>query len=697
MKKLYIYVKSHKILSTFFIILIFLLSFSIKLYKFNYKYNSSENTTRMEVIVQNLEKIEEDKISYLVKYNNDKFILNVYNNKYSKNQNDIKKYSSYKYGDVISFRGKIKIPEKLGNPYEFDYKKYLNSKNIIGTITTYDIKLVDVKAGNLLIKKIYNIKEKISNRLDNIMPNTQSNLFKSMLYGDDRFLEKNIQDDFEKSGLTHLLAVSGSNIAMLMMIVSYICKKLNKTISVIFTITVSSIFCIFCSFELSIIRASIFLVITNMYKYKENKINVYLKIFFTFLVMVIYNPYCIFNIGMIMSYLSVLSIIIFQNQIFSLLDNFLKGILNIKYMKPKKLKKIIYKFLYLIIYPFSFTLSVQILLFPIQIYFFNSFYLISFLSNIVISYIDSIFCVIGFLTVMLSYVPCLSEILANTSFLVLKVIIYLANFFSKYEWLNLKLATPDIFSILTYYFIIVIFNIKKYILFYTNKRYKKYMKIVIKIVIIVCVIYILFSYIYFNYVNNYVIYFNVEQGNMALIHYKKKNVIVDMGSTTENLASNILVNFLTKKNIKKIDAVILTHFHTDHINGINDYLLNNIKIKKVIYARPKEEQKEYIEIMNILNKNNISKLEVTKDEDIEIGNIKIKIISPSINFKIKDEDVANANSIVSIISVSNKNFMFMGDATKSTEENILKNNNINIYDIDSYQVGHHRIKDIYFR
>lgn len=697
MQKLIRNIKKHKILTLIFIAIIFSLSLISKIYKFNFKYKTSENTSRMEASIQSLEKEEEDKISYLVKYNGDKFILNIYKNKYSKLNNDIKKYDSYKYGDVISFRGNITIPEKLGNPYEFDYKKYLNSKNIVGTITTYEIKLIDVKINNLFVKLVYDLKDKISNRLDNIMPKEDSNLFKSMLYGEDKFLDDDIKEDFKQSGLSHLLAVSGSNIATLMMVISYISKKLNKSLSIIFTLVISYAFCIFCSFELSILRASLLLVITNISRRSERKLNTYLKIFFSFILICIYNPFSVFNIGMIMSYLAVISIVMFQNQIFSFFDILVKSILNIKYIKPKGIKKLIYNFLYIIIFPLSFTISVQILLFPIQIYFFNSFYLITFLSNIVISYIDNIFSIIGFVTVMLSYLPYVSNILANVSFLILKVIIYLVKIFSKFEFLNLKLATPDIVSVLIYYACIMVLNYKKYIILYIKRKYRNLINVIMKSFYILAIMYILCSYVYANFFSNYVIYFNVEQGNMALIHYKGKNIIVDIGSTKDNLASNIIINYLNKKNISSIDAVILTHFHTDHINGINDNLLSKVKIKKVIYAKQKEEKKEYINILSILNKYNISKLEVTKDEKIQIGDINIDIISPDVNNQINDEDVANANSIVMTVSVGKRNLFFMGDATKNTEKYILENTTNYLNNIYVYQVGHHRFKDIYFK
>ena len=598
----------------------------------------------------------------------------------------------YKYGDVLSLRGKIVIPEKLGNPYEFDYKKYLNSKNIISQISTYDVELVNVKKSNIFLKIIYSFKDRVSYRIDSIMPEIESNLFKSMLYGDDKFLDEDIKEDFEKSGLSHLLAVSGSNLAMIMMIILYISKKMNKNISVIFVVIIGYILCAFCSFEMSILRASIFLVISTSFKNKEKSLNIYLKIFLSFLCIVIYNPYSVFNIGMIMSYLAVISMVMFQSKILSFLDIRLKTILGIKYVKPKKFKKVIYNIVYTIILSLSFTLSVQILLFPIQIYFFNSFTLISFLSNLVISYIDNIFAIIGYTTILLSFIPYISNILLNTTYILLRVIIYISKFCASLDILNISLATPNILSLIIYYICILLLNNKKYVILYVKKSLRKIVYLCIKICYLLSIIYIFTSYIYLNYFNNYVIFFNVEQGNMALIHYNNLNVIFDIGSTKENLASNIIINYLKKKNITKIDAVVLSHFHTDHINGINEKLLDEVKIEKVIYARPKEKQEEYDTLMSCINKRNISKIEVTKGENIQIGNMNIYFVSPDVNKKIEADDIANANSLVSFVTVKNKKILFMGDATKETEEYILNKNINDLNSIDFYQVGHHGSK-----
>src|SRR5574344_208461 len=384
--EIFLYLKRHKVLVIIFLIFLFSLSLVYKIYIFNFKYKNLEENMRIDVNVQKIEKVSSDKISYLVKYNNDKFILNIYKDKYqnlnnSNNIENLSKYSIYKYGDVLTLRGKIKIPEKLGNPYEFDYKKYLNSKNIVGEIVTYSVSIKDVKFQNVFFKVAYNIKDLVSTKIKNMMELREYNLFKSMLYGEDNELDDDIKENFNKCGLSHLLAVSGSNIVSLMMVLNYILKKLNKKNSVFLTLFVIFVFCIFCSFELSIIRASLMIFISTIYQKNEKKINIFLKMLISYVVLLLYNPFYIFNVGLLMSYLAIVGIIIYQNTFFSFFDVKVKNILNIMYVKPRGIKAILYFLLCAIFYSISFTASSVILIIPIQIYYFNSFNLITFLSN----------------------------------------------------------------------------------------------------------------------------------------------------------------------------------------------------------------------------------------------------------------------------------------------------------------------------
>lgn len=69
MAKIIKYIKNHKIITVIFSTLLILFSAIFKVYKFNYKYKITENTSRIEVVVKEINSVSEDKISYLVGYN----------------------------------------------------------------------------------------------------------------------------------------------------------------------------------------------------------------------------------------------------------------------------------------------------------------------------------------------------------------------------------------------------------------------------------------------------------------------------------------------------------------------------------------------------------------------------------------------------------------------------------------------------
>lgn len=69
MAKIIKYIKNHKIITVIFSILLILFSVIFKVYKFNYKYKITKNTSRIEVVVKEINSVSENKISYLVGYN----------------------------------------------------------------------------------------------------------------------------------------------------------------------------------------------------------------------------------------------------------------------------------------------------------------------------------------------------------------------------------------------------------------------------------------------------------------------------------------------------------------------------------------------------------------------------------------------------------------------------------------------------
>ena len=727
------YLKRHKYSIIVLIIIVLIIRTIFSVYIFNYKYSTGEYNKTINLLIMSKLKQTETYISYLVKIEEkgkftDRFILNIYKDKDIITEDDEElyylSYSNFKYGNIIKIKGKIAIPKSLNNLHEFDYKKYLNSKNIVATIITYDA----VKTGELKINVltcIYKVREELEYKIDSKLPYIEANLFKSMIYGNDSNLDEDIKEKFTKLGLSHLLAVSGSNVGIVILILAYIFKrfKIKKGISFFITTVFIFVFCAMSEFEISVIRASIIATISLLTTIVSIKLNKFYSVAIAIILIIIYNPYSIFNISFILSFSAFIGILLFSGQINSLFNMYITKIIGLKNIKKIKAKKgmfklvILYKLLKLLSNILSLYFSVQILILPIQVYFFNSFTLISILSNIVIYVVSTIQLILGFLFVCFCTIPYISDILANLNYLVLWIIIKIVNTLMIFNILEIRLPTPNYFVILSYYIIVVLIVYGYRIDHYLKYKFKDInSKLISKIIFVLCIIYIIYFNVYTTYFLSFAYYFNVEQGNMALIKSGRNVILIDMGTSGKAGINGILESFLNAYNINKIDFFIVTHLHNDHISGLlklgETIESNKIKIESVIYSIPKNEDNtsipsnnftensiSYLEFENLLNRLKIKQIMVEKFDKIEINkNTIINILNPRDREIISSKDTVNANSIIAMISIKNSNFLFMGDSTVESEkimtDDIFNLENQNMYldklmNIKVLQIGHH--------
>jgi competence protein ComEC len=726
-----IFMFKHKFLILIILLLIILIRIAFSIYIFDYKYNEQEYNKNITLLVIKKEKVTETYISYLVKIKEksnytDKFILNIYLGKEITTDLDKDNFyinnGDFKYGDIVKVSSKITIPSNLHNLYEFDYKKYLNSIGIVGTIMTFDVKKDSTLNINILTY-IYKYKESLERIIDSKLPIRESNLFKSMIYGNDENLDEDIKEKFTKLGLSHLLSVSGSNVGIILLILNLLFKKikLNKFISFIITIMVVFVFCSISDFEVSVIRASIILIIALFTSLMSIRLNKYFSLIIAFILIIVYNPCNIFNVSFILSFTAFAGIIIFYKELNSLFYKYIvkiigfTNIIKIRSNKSSKSLNFIYKLLKSSSNIISLYFSVQILIFPVQIYFFNSFTFISILSNLIIYIFSTIELILGFLFIILCNIPYISDILANLNYLTLWCIIKLVDTLMKFNLLEIKLPTPDYLSILCYYIFVILtfYGYKiKYILKYKFKSIN--INLISKMIYILCMIYILYFNIYTTYYKSFVYYFNVEQGNMAIVKSGRKSILVDMGTTGKYDLTSILESFLKAYNIRKIDFFIVTHLHSDHVNGLfkleEDLNNDKIEIRTVIFSVPKNEDNisvnsftensiSYLEFENFLNRQKIKQIMVEQFDKIQINeDLVIDILCPKNKEIIVSKDKVNSNSIIAMISNKGSNYLFMGDSTVESEK-VLLNDIFNLENKDVYlnklknirgvQIGHH--------
>lgn len=173
-------------------------------------------------------------------------------------------------------------------------------------------------------------------------------------------------------------------------------------------------------------------------------------------------------------------------------------------------------------------------------------------------------------------------------------------------------------------------------------------------------------------------YLDVGQGDSIFIELpNNETMLID---AAESYQSENIINYLKNLNYQKIDYVIGTHPHTDHIGGLKD-IINTFEIGKIYMPKVVSTTKTYESLLMAIKDKNL-KINTAKagTSIIDTDTLKIKILAPNNSTYTE----LNNYSVVTKISYGSTKFLFMGDAEKLSENEIKEN-----VTADVIKIGHH--------
>lgn len=186
--------------------------------------------------------------------------------------------------------------------------------------------------------------------------------------------------------------------------------------------------------------------------------------------------------------------------------------------------------------------------------------------------------------------------------------------------------------------------------------------------------------------DNVTIYFlDVGQGDSILIKTSSKNILIDGGTRD---AGNTVLNDLNVYHVSKIDLMVATHPHEDHIGGLIAVLQSTIPVQDIVYnGYNYTSTKTFNDWKSLALTHNLT----------QGSRNKVYAMSPTINFTVISPtsptqfggtaNDLNDNSIVMKLQVGNTSVLLTGDAQFDTEQNMLSSG----YNLQSQvlKVGHH--------
>lgn len=575
-------------------IVCYLISYSQIIYKeksFNEKYKNIQGEIQVVgTIISNPSK-KEYKTSYTIQIesiNNDKSYKNT---KLLLNIKKDKKEILYSYGNKISFIAEFEEPTSQRNKGGFDYKQYLKTKNIYGIIETNTSKIKMIKENNVnFISKFANVvSSSIEKQANRLLEVEEASLLTGILIGNKENLGEDIEEAFRDSNLSHMLAVSGSHISYVIMGISFAIAtiKIGKRKSKIITIIFLLFFILITGSTASVTRTcymTVYILLANLF---HKKVTTLSSISVSFLLLMMSNPYCIFDVGLQLSYGGTIGIVVFYNPLkkYFIKNEHKKGKANISKLKVKVQEMILL------------TISANIIIFPIIMYHFNNISLTFFISNLLASPIMGILILLGFATIILSYIFYeFAKLLVIPLNFLLKLFMQIAIFSSNLPFSKILVSTPkSIWIILYYCFIFLLLFYKKIKEKKRKRRIEK--KLLLKIrkikkkkIIAILLILTTIGLLYKQIPQNLNIYFiDVDQGDSILIVTpNQKTILIDGGGSREkenfDVGEKVLLPYLLDRGITKLNYVLITHFDSDHV-GRNTHNIAKYKSRKSNYLQ----------------------------------------------------------------------------------------------------------------
>ena len=592
------------------------------------------------------------------KIENSKTVVNIYDNK--------RRFEQLNIGDVIEITGNLNIPFDSQNPSQFSYRNYLKDKKVFTTISSrgenYELK----KDRNIFwsfIKNINLTRDKIIKKHSQYLKSPKLELLGSIVFGDNAVgVPDSVTDSFVHSGLLHLLAASGLNVALIFGIWFFLLAKLNINyrVNILSGMAVILVYMLMTGLPPSITRAGIMLELALLAKLIDRKSEAMTLLAVVGAAMLLYNPLYIKDISFQLSFIVTFGLI------------FCAKLIN-------------HKFNLIPLWASSAVLIpiiAQLWVLGFQVFYFNNIALYSVFANIIVLPLVGVISFCGFAGSIISLIPYTSPLcflLDNAVSPFLSAILLISDTCKKLPHSLEYLHQPSFLDVFLYYTIIFIL-----FLIIQTKFPQKVSKI-LKYLTAILILTLSFSYSKPAPNDNLdIIFFSVGNADAILIKTPENNYITvdsgNLGFGGYSSGRGVINEYFKDNGIKTLSAMIFTHYDRDHIGGGAD-IIKFADVKSVIMPKTKCTTSTCRLLFDELDKSSKTKKYIieTSKELVLSNRVKTKIIAP----KAKNE---NDSSLVTYLVHNKFSALLLGDNTKKSFPEIKKHLT---QPITILKLGHH--------
>lgn len=300
------------------------------------------------------------------------------------------------YGDGIIFSKPLQVIRNSGNPGAFDYQRYCSFQHIYYQVYLKKNEWIKSKtpSKNPFRNFLYKTRDRVVSLLKRYIPGEkEAGLAEALLIGFKDDLDRDLVQAYSNTGVVHVIAISGLHLGLIYWLLNFLLRPLQQKharwMRPIFIISCLWIFALLTGASPSVLRSAMMFTCIVLGENVKRKISIYNSLAASAFLLLCYQPFWLWDVGFQLSYIAVLSIVMFSTPVYNLLFISSKWI------------DLVWKMV-------SVTISAQILTTPITIYYFHQFPASFIISNLVAIPVSSLILLGEIALCLLAFMPAIA-------------------------------------------------------------------------------------------------------------------------------------------------------------------------------------------------------------------------------------------------------------------------------------------------
>jgi competence protein ComEC len=565
------------------------------------------------------------------------------------------------------------------NPGQFDIAAYLARRNILVGVyieSRDGIELLQSSPRGAFAKLITRIRRAATTALVGDLPQeeTSRGLIQALLLGYRRDIDSDTYEAFRKTGLLHIISLSGMHFAILIGCIWWFCKAagLLKTARSAVCLTSIAVFLLVVPPAAPTVRAAIMSAIFCASFFFRRRSSSYNSLALSAIVLLLIRPTQLFEADWQLSFIALLGILLFTER----LENLLHRITISRFMTGRAdhgalITRVIKYLGGQLIKAFSVGLAAWLGSAGVLLLHFGTITPLASLWTVLISPLVSAIMTLGFLKIILSFLlPSLSAVLGIAVTILTNWLISLTELFSHVEFSEILIGHVSVVPVILYYCLIIFVPFA-----YFRRPFLKPAVAMVMLFVLVCWLGVLkLQRVYRD--DLALTCLDVGHGQAILVRLTgKANVLFDAGSLYGNdVGARIVSPYLDYIGIRNIDALIISHNDADHINGVPE-VVEHCNVKSVFANNAFFDRKDEWGTAEFLNNCLIEKgLEIKRIEpEMSLSSsASIKILWPDEQLYNKENLSDNDRALVSLIEFAGKKILLCSDIEEFAQRELLR-------------------------